>query len=399
MRETRFFVQEYLSKHREFAQSCRFWLQGVQKPGFWLLLSSKKATKVALAIALLLVLVRPTKPVVPLGPQQEVVTINPKMGVHTRLTDEVEEWKIKQTLSMVRQMGAPWIVEYFPWAYYEGKKGHFDWSHPDVVVDHALAQGLTVVARLGFVPEWARPEDTITSYLDREHYDDFGDFVHAFVTHFQGRVRHVIIWNEPNLSLEWGYRPVDPAGYTELLKVAYARAKEADPQVQVLAGALAPTLAPEGDPEGLNDLAYLQRMYEAGAKDYFDILAIHAYGWTFPPDDPPTPDKVNFARAELLRQVMVANGDGDKKCLITEGGWNDHPRWTKAVRPYQRIEYSIRAYEKALEWDWCEAVCLWAFRYPWPAKGYRDYFTFVTVDFLPKPIYLEVQRYARGEGE
>jgi len=363
-------------------------------------LSSKKSTKIALAIALLLVLVRPTRPVVPLGPQQEVVTINPKMGVHTRLTDEVEEWKIKQTLSMVRQMGAPWIVEYFPWAYYEGKKGHFDWSHPDVVVDHALAQGLTVIARLGFVPEWARPEGTITSYLDREHYDDFGDFVHAFVTHFQGRVQHIIVWNEPNLSAEWGYRPVDPEGYTELLKVAYIQAKEADPQVQVLAGALAPTLAPEGDPEGLNDLTYLQRMYEAGAKNYFDVLAVHAYGWTFPPDDPPAADEVNFARAELLRQVMVANDDGDKTCLITEGGWNDHPRWTKAVRPYQRIEYSIRAYEKALEeWDWCEAVCLWAFRYPRPAKGYADYFAFVTVDFLPKPIYLEVQSYARGERE
>ncbi|MFQ5812222.1 MAG: hypothetical protein ACE5I2_03395 [Anaerolineae bacterium] len=362
-------------------------------------LSSKKATKLAVAVVLLLILVRPTKPVVPLGPQQEVVTINPKMGVHTRLTDEVEEWKIKQTLTMVRQMGAPWIVEYFPWAYYEQEKGHFDWSHPDVVVDHAQAQGLTVIARLGFVPEWARPEKTITSYLDREHYDDFGDFVHAFVTHFQGRVQHIIIWNEPNLSAEWGYRPVDPEGYTELLKVAYTRAKEADSQVQVLAGALAPTLAPEGDPEGLNDLAYLQRMYEAGAKDYFDILAVHAYGWKFPPDDSPAADKVNFRRAELLRQVMIANGDGDKKCIITEGGWNDHPRWTKAVRPYQRIEYSIRAYEKALEWDWCEAVCLWAFRYPRSAKGYADYFAFVTVDFIPKPIYFEVQRYARGERE
>ncbi len=359
----------------------------------------KKAVKVALGIVLVIVLVKPTQPAVPLGPQQKVVTVNAKLGVHTRLTDEVEEWKIKQTLVMVRQMGAPWIVEYFPWAYYEAKKGHFDWSHPDVVVDHARTQGLTVIARLGFVPEWARPEGSITSYLDEEHYDDFGDYVHAFVSHFQGRVQHVVIWNEPNLSAEWGYRPVDPEGYTELLKVAYARAKEADPQVQVLAGALAPTLAPEGDPEGLDDLVYLQRMYDAGAKDYFDVLAIHAYGWTFPPDDPPAADKVNFARAELLRQVMVANGDEDKTCMITEGGWNDHPRWTKAVRPYQRIEYSIRAYEKALEWDWCQAVCLWAFRYPRPAKGYADYFTFVTVDFVPKPIYLEVQRYARGDRE
>src|SRR5262249_53127084 len=45
---------------------------------------------------------------VPLGPQQTVQTINPKMGIHTRLTDEVEPWKIKKTLEMVREMGAPW---------------------------------------------------------------------------------------------------------------------------------------------------------------------------------------------------------------------------------------------------------------------------------------------------
>jgi hypothetical protein len=51
---------------------------------------------------------------VPLGPQRTVQTINPKVGVHTRLTDEVEAAKIKRSLEMVREMGAPWIVEYFP---------------------------------------------------------------------------------------------------------------------------------------------------------------------------------------------------------------------------------------------------------------------------------------------
>ena len=342
--------------------------------------------------------IRPAPIIVTLGPPQKVVTINPKMGVHTRLTDEVEEWKIKRTLQMVREMGAPWIVEYFPWGYYEPKKGVYSWAHPDTVVKHALNQGLTVIARLGFVPKWARPKDSIFSYLDPEHYDDFGDFVYAFVEHYRGKIRHIIIWNEPNIALEWGYRPVDPEAYTELLKVAYRRAKEADPEVQVLAGALAPTLAPPGDPWGMNDLEFLRGMYRAGAKDYFDILAVHSYGWTFPPDDPPAPDKVNFRRVELLRQIMEENGDAHKTIIITEGGWNDHPRWSKAVRPGQRVEYTIRAYEIALkEWEWCEAVCLWAFRYPWATHTYQDYFTFVAVDFTPKPIYLEVQRYARGE--
>ena len=94
----------------------------------------------------------------PLGPQRSVETVNPKMGVHTRLTDEVEPWKIKRTLEMVREMGAPWIVEYFPWAYLEPRPGVYNWNHTDLVIDHANRQGLTVIARLGYVPEWARPE-------------------------------------------------------------------------------------------------------------------------------------------------------------------------------------------------------------------------------------------------
>ncbi len=72
-------------------------------------------------------------------------------------------------------------------------------------------------------------------------------------------------------------------------------------------------------------------------------------------------------------------------------------RWTRAVKPAQRIGYTLRAYELAQGWDWCQAVVLWAFRYPWAAQSYLDYFTFVTPDFEPKPIYLEVQKYARGD--
>ena len=68
-----------------------------------------------------------------------------KLGVHTRLTDEVEPWKIKHTLQLVREMGAPWIVEYFPWAYHERFPGFFDWRHSDLVIDHANQQGLTVI--------------------------------------------------------------------------------------------------------------------------------------------------------------------------------------------------------------------------------------------------------------
>lgn len=353
-----------------------------------------RALKLFILLALLHALAAPPPILVMLGPAQTVHTANPKIGVHTRLTDEVEEWKIKKTLEMVREMGAPWIVEYFPWGYIESEEGQYDWAHADLVVEHARRQGLTVIARLGFTPAWARPKDSVTSYLDESRYAYFAQFVYAWVDHFKGRVTHIVIWNEPNVNFEWGYRAVDPAGYTRLLQAVYPRARQANPSVQILAGALAPTLAPPGALDAMNDLEYLQAMYDAGAKDYFDALAIHAYGWKDAADAPPSPDRVNFRRAELLRAIMVENGDAAKRAFITEGGWNDHPRWTKAVHPAERIQYTLRAYEIAKQWDWLDACALWAFRYPFPAQTYQDYFTFVTPDFAPKPIYFEVQKYA-----
>lgn len=354
----------------------------------------------ALLVILFLTWANAPRPLVFLGPTLTVQTRHPILCVHTRLTDEVEPWKILRTLEMVRELGAPTIVEYFPWAYHEPQKGRFGWAHADTVVDFALNQGLTVVARLGgLVPGWARelPDGapTVNTYLDAAHFADFGDYVYAFVAHFKGRVPYVIIWNEPNVTLEWGFRPVDPEAYTALLRMAYTRAKEADPNIVVLGGALAPTLEPEGSDLALNDLIYLERMYAAGAGQSFDMLAAHAYGLKFPPDAPPAPEALNFRRVELLHAIMAAHGDAGKFILITESGWNDSPRWTQAVRPGARIDYTIAGYEWAeQQWPWARAVCTWAFRYPAPQGFYGDYFSFVTPEFQPKLIYEAVKEWA-----
>jgi polysaccharide biosynthesis protein PslG len=354
------------------------------------------ALRVALLLIFVLAVEWPGESLITLGPSQTVVTTNLKAGAHTRLTDEGATWKIQRNLQLVREMGVPWIVEFFPWAYIEYGKNAFDWWHTDQVIDHARAQGLKVVARLGLVPAWARPDprdkETTFNYLNPDHYDDFGDFVYAFVDRYRDRVDHIIIWNEPNLSFEWGMRPVDAAAYVDLLKVAYRRAKEANPEIVVLAGALAPTLEPVGSPSGLNDLIYLQQMYDAGAKDYFDALSAHAYGIRAPIDEAPDPSRVNFRRIELLREIMQQNGDGEKYVYITEAGWNDSPRWNQAVTPAQRIENTLQALEWVKDKDWIEVLALWVFSYPQATRTFSDNWTFVTDDLRPKPIYGEVKK-------
>lgn len=351
-----------------------------------------------LAMVILLSVLQPAPPLVIVGQPQEVVTTHAIFGVHTRLTDEVEEWKIQRSLQMVREMGASGIVEFFPWAYYQAADGSVAWEHPDMVVNHAHAQGLTIIARIGLTPDWAKPPDTPLTYLDGGSYDDFASFAADFADRYRGKVDFMIIGNEPNLSYEWGYRPTAPEDYVELLQAVYPAVKKANPDMTILAGALAPTLEPEGSPWAVNDLTYLDGMYEAGAADYFDGLAVHAYGLTFPPEVEPDPNVLNFRRVELVREVMLAHGDEATPIYITESGWNDHPRWTHAVRPAQRIRYTLDAITFAEEnWPFVEMLAIWAFRYPSPTRSYPDYFTLVTPEFMTKPIYDAIQSFTGNE--
>lgn len=332
---------------------------------------------------------------------QRVETTDERICIHTRVTDEVQEGKLLKTFEMVRELGAATVIEYLPWAYVERQRGEYDWSHPDRIIKHIEYQGLRPIIRLGFIPDWLREEyggERVNgNYMTPEGMDYFAEFVGAFVARYAGRVDAIIIWNEPNLNIEWTATGADPIAYTELLRKTYPVAKAANPNVMVLGGALAPTNEPPRGAGGWNDIDFLNEMYLAGASDYFDALAAHIYGFTMPPQAEPGVDQLNFRRVEMLREVMVSHGDGDKDIYITEGGWNDHPRWINGVRPAQRIAYTLDAYRYLADnLPYVQAFCLWAFRYPAPTNHYPDYFTLVSTQFDPKPIYDVLQAYARG---
>ena len=335
-------------------------------------------------------------------PPQQVHTTDPQTCVHTRLTDEVEEWKVQRTLQEARELGAPTIVEFFPWAYIESSEDRYDWAAADRIVRHAGNQGIRIIARMGLVPDWARDSDRLeTSTLNtlpEESYADFAEFVADFAARYAGVIDQIIIWNEPNLAFEWGFSEVDPAGYARLLEAVYEPVHAANPNVEILAAPLAPTLEPEGSAAGLNDLLFLQALYDAGAAPYFDALAVHTYGFTTAPDDPPAPDKLNFRRAELLREIMVENGDAGKPVYVTETGWNDSPRWAYGVLPSQRAAWTVRALQIAAEeWPWSETLCLWVLRYPVPSYSYPDDFALLTTGFQRKPVFDAVRAYTQGE--
>ncbi|RRR76035.1 MAG: hypothetical protein EI684_03625 [Candidatus Viridilinea halotolerans] len=332
-----------------------------------------------------------------LPPQQQVVSRNPLIGLHTRLTGVGDEVYIHQALAQVREMGATWIVDLFPWAYVQPRSRYgYDWTGADMVIEHAHRQGLRVIARLDIVPAWARPPGTTDRHLDPAYYQDYANYVAAFAARYtpQG-VQHLIIWNEPNLSFEWGERSPDPGAYAALLKVVYPTVKAVAPEALIVAGALSPGSALAGGHTRMDDMQYLASLYDAQAGPYFDVWAAHAYGGREPPEAEPAPERVNFRRIELVRAMMEHFGDGDKPMIITEAGYNDHPRWNGAVTPAERIQWTIATYELARTYPWLDAVALWQHSTPFTTHSHPDAWNFVAPDGTPRAIYHAVREYAR----
>ena len=360
-----------------------------------------------------LLLLRITQPPLDLQPYTPMphTGLNP-YGVNTFLEQEAEVANISRSLEMIRDAGFGWIRQEFPWEDIEiHGKGDFEdrrtephksaWLKYDRIVDLAEAHGLEIVARLDNPPAWSRAAgDARGTQAPPDDLTDYGDFVHTVVSRYRGRIRYVQLWNEPNIYPEWGERPVNPEAYAGLLKVGYTRAKEADPDVVVLSAGLAPTI--ETGPRNLSDLIFLERMYAAGARDYFDVLAVMGYGlWTGPTDHRASADRTNFARPQLIRDSMVRHGDAAKPIWIMEMGWNaappDLPAPFGRVTREQQARYAILAYRRVQdEWPWAGVVFTWYFRRPdweWHSRP-EGYFRLVEPDFAPLPVYHALRKLA-----
>lgn len=331
-------------------------------------------------------------------------------------------WKAEiadRDLQLVQDAGFRWVKQEFAWREIEGAaKGAFDWERTDRVMNQIDAHGLKVIARLGVQPQWAGGGYPEVGPPD--NMQDFADFAAAVAQRYKGRIDAYQIWNEPNLAREWGNRPPNAAEYTEMLKLAYQAIKAVDPYPIIISAGLAPTT--RNDDVARPDTYYIQEMYDAGAQPYFDALGAHGAGYASPPETDPaevarTPGLANpgdfkpennvpeelrrvycFRHVEDVREVMVRNGDADKKIVLLEFGWTIDPRpdspykW-HAVTPEQQDQYFQRAYAYAKEnWQpWIGVMSLIYIANPqWTLDDEQTYWSIVYPtypEFTPAPAY------------
>lgn len=121
---------------------------------------------------------------------------------------------------------------------------------------------------------------------NREELERGGGYMQAFAD-FLGNIAPVAdgieVWNEPNIQNEWPVGKINPADYTEMLRLAYSAIKATNPRTIVISAAPAPTGV--NNETVMSDDRYIQGMVSAGARNYMDCVGIHYNQGATPPGD------------------------------------------------------------------------------------------------------------------
>ena len=327
----------------------------------------------------------------------------PEVGMNVFLEQEVEPEVRQRSLELLRSAGAGWIRQELPWEQIEPVgKGHTvdpnfggsTWTKFDDIVDRGSALGIKIMLRLDTSPGWALPADAVDGLGPPVNASDYFDFVGEVAARYRGRVAAYQIWNEPNLTSEWGRHPPDARAYSELLRGASVRIRAVDPDAKVVMAALAPTLTQNED--ALNELVYLQQLYDYGVRGVFDVVAVQAYGLRGGPDDPRIDSgDVTFSRPVLVHAVMERNGDAGVPLWATEIGWNANPpsfaiQQFGRVTPTLQARYTVRAFQRIHDqWPWLQVGFIWFWKRPDNTNRGQDWYWFRVADpdFSLQPVY------------
>lgn len=148
------------------------------------------------------------------------------------------------------------------------------------------------------------------------------------------------IWNEQNSATFYQPEP-DVESYAKLLAASERAIHEQDPGAEVVLGGMFGT-----PPDGAVAWDYLRDLYEAGAADYFDAIAVHPYGGQVSKLEL----QVDLMRDEVLR------AEDDATTWITEIGWassgppNPYNKGPEGQADQLEAAYGLLM-EKRLEWE------------------------------------------------
>jgi polysaccharide biosynthesis protein PslG len=234
---------------------------------------------------------------------------------------------LDQQMALMASSGVESVRVTVTWSQLEPSKGAYSFGLLDRLVAaaarHRIAVLVTVTEPTRWNsqrpndPEWFRfPTTDPAAYAELMRqlvlrYGPAGSLWAQNPTLNRVPVRQWQIWNEQTAPWHWRQRPWAPS-YTRLLKAAYRAIHQTDRGAKVVAGSLVAPRANYAPWHAIRDL------YRAGAKRFFDVVAIHPF--THNPSVRGTVTQtLEFARR--VRSQMRRRRDGRKPIIFTEMTW------------------------------------------------------------------------------
>ena len=303
-------------------------------------------------------------------------------------------------LDLVRDLGANAVRADIAWSSLQtdGPNGYSDWyvEKLDAFVAGAEARGMKVIANLWSTPCWASSaletlkqgcegawwDRGVTKYMPRNPLD-YARTAQWLTARYGTKLAALEVWNEPNH--ENFLTAADPAAaYAPLVKATYPLAKEGNPDVPVLAGALS-----------FADRAFLDRLYALGIKGSYDGISVHPYNEWRAPGDMWQDDWKKYTLIPGLRSIRAAQQTvGDNTPVwITEFGWtncNGSDRW--CVSAEQQASYLQDSFGLIDAEPYVKSAVVYNLRDKGTDRSYtEDNFGLMTRDYAPKPAYAAVR--------
>jgi hypothetical protein len=200
--------------------------------------------------------------------------------------------ELRTKMKIMKDAGIYWDRDGFDYGDVHPKPEVWKWDFFDKCVALAKEEHINLVGLLLGGPQ----PDTAT------RRKDYGEYVYQVVNRYKDSVKIWEIWNEPNIPSFW--KDPDAKVYTELIKEAYTRAKQADPTCTIIVGS---TSGPGTD--------WFNGIHANGGWDYCDGISIHPYAMASGPIEQGL-DKT----LRLLRKQFASFGK-PKPIWTTEVGW------------------------------------------------------------------------------
>ncbi len=288
---------------------------------------------------------------------------------------------LNQAVGLMKEAGVSFVRLDFLWEDIEPEKGKFQFEKYDYIVDLLYKNNIGILGLLDYSAPWASPSQKWNNPSDNNRM--FLEYARRVINRYKDKVKYWEVWNEPDSSIYW-VKQDGLKSYCRLLKEAYLLAKNEDPECKILNGGFA------------NGILSVNRLYDNGAKDYFDILNIHIF------ESPLNPQAIKrvLSYARLSYKVMQRNGDLDKKIWVTEIGSPGVKRglkvkdWWLGRNPNERqqADWLRQVFTQLIREKNVERV-FWAFFRDCNAhwKNGIDYFGLLRWDYSKKPAFFAYQ--------